>query len=422
MLSRIRRSYYGWTVVGVLAVASFTQVGEFNPVLAVFIKPFGDEFGWSRAEVSLGITLGSICGGLIGPFVGPLIDKYGARNAMVAAQLVYGTCLLSLTWLNGTLPFFLIAYGLGRTAVQGGASLANQAAIAQWFIRMRGRAMGIITLGTRLGQAAIPPIVAWLVQGPGWRYAFLFLGGIVWVFAIVPTILLVRRRPEDMGLRPDGAGAPTSASGGTATPVVPAEPRSWTRRDALRTRSLWQLTLTSSVGFFMGAGINLHLLPYLTDVGLSLGEAVFAASVFFFIAGFGGVLWGALQDRFPLHICLAAAVSICAIGIVILLSIRSLPAALLFAVVYGIAFGGLNIMTNIMWAVYYGRANVGAISGVLLPLQLLFNAMGPFFGGWIFDVTGNYRIAFLVYLGAAVIGAVSAALTGRPRAARLNAP
>ncbi|MEK7214695.1 MAG: MFS transporter, partial [Chloroflexota bacterium] len=190
------RVYYGWVIVGVVTLAGFTQVGTFNPILAVFVKPFHDVFGWSRAEVSMGITLGSIGGGLIGPFLGPFIDRRGARAVLLTLQAVYGTCLLSLTFLNGSLIYFVAVFALGRIAAQAGANLANQVAIANWFVRYRGRAMGVTNLGNRLGQAVLPGVAAFLIETAGWRFAWLFLGAQVWILAMVPCLLLMRRRPE----------------------------------------------------------------------------------------------------------------------------------------------------------------------------------------------------------------------------------
>ena len=422
MKTHFGRYFYGWVIVAVLAVSNFAQVGAFNPVLAIFMKPFGEDFGWTRAEVSLSITIGSFAGGLVGPFAGPIIDRHGPRIVLVVCQVILGTCLLSLSLLNGSLFHFLVAYSLGRMVVQGGTQLAAQVAIANWFARLRGRAMGVSTLGTRIGQALLPAIVAFITHLAGWRYAWFFLGSIVWIIAITPSFVFLRRRPEDVGLLPDGVQAPAPdaareddhASDASPGRDVGAEPQ-WTVKEAVRTRSLWFLTFATCQSYFLGAGINLHLFPYLTDVGLSLTQAIFASSAFFAVSAFGAISWGMLQDRFPLRYCMAVGFAISAVGIVLLLMTRSLPLALTFAVVYGFSFGGLNTLTTIMWAVYYGRANVGAIAGAMLPIQLLSNAIGPFFGGWMFDQQGNYDIAFSVYAILAATAALWAFSAGTPR-------
>lgn len=425
MRARLSTMYYGWIIVAVLTVANFTQVGEFNPVLAVFIRPFGEEFGWSRAEVSLGITIGSIGGGLIGPIMGPLIDRYGARAVLLVFQIVFGTCLLSLAFLNGSLLHFLVAYSLGRMVVQGGTSLAIQVAIANWFVRRRGRAMGLTIIGTRSGQAILPALVAGINETVGWRWAWVFLGGIVWVFAIVPCLVFVRRRPEDMGLLPDGAHAPPARppdQGGPGAAALARSEDSWTLREALRSRSLWLLGVASSLTYFVGAGVNLHLYPYLTDRGLSAPEAIFAASSFFAVSAVGSVVWGTLVDRIPLRFGLGTVLAMAAASMVLLMATGSFPVAMVFALFYGMSFGGTQTFISVMWATYFGRRHVGSISGAMLPMQLCTNAMGPYFGGWSFDTTGSYLLAFTVYAVVSSVAAVCAFAAGAPRPRPLAAP
>lgn len=418
MLARLKNVYYGWIIVAVLTAANFTEVGEFNPVLAVFMKPFADDFGWGRAQVAWGITLGSIGGGVIGPFVGRLIDKHGSRTVLNTFQIVFGTCLASLAFLQGSFLHFLIAYAGGRMVVQGGTSLAVQVAVAQWFVRRRGRAMGITILGTRGGQAILPVVIAGITEAWGWRGAWAVLGGLVLVMGILPSLLLLKRRPEDLGLLPDGVkpGEQTIGADGMVTAArTGIEEDAWTLKEALRTRSLWLLAVAASLTYFVGAGVNLHLYPYLTDVGLPTGQAIFVASGFFAISAAGSFVWGTFLDRIPLRYVLGTVLSMGVVSMGLLLWIDSLPKALAFMLFYGAAFGGTQTVITVMWATYYGRANVGAISGAMLPIMLTTNAMGPLFGGWAYDTIGNYTLAFTVYGVACAIGAVAAFTAGAPR-------
>ncbi len=421
MLQRFTvRFYYGWLIVAVLAVANFTQVGEFNPVLAVFVKPFGNDFGWSRAEVALAITLGSFAGGLVGPIFGPVIDRYGTRVVLTCCQLVYGSCLFSLTFLQGSLVQFVATYGLGRTVVQGGAALAGQAIIANWFYAKRGKAMATSTLGTLIGQSALPAMAAYITATWHWRYAWLMLGLFTLVLAAPPTALFLRRRPEDLGLLPDGAtrSPVRSASAPAAEPAVPVTSNAdWTPRQVVRSRSFWCLLGASSFASFTGAGINLHLYPYLTDVGLSVARAVTVASVFFGIGAVASLIWGALMDRFPLRVCLAIDFLITAVGVALLMNTTSFGTGMAFAVVYGVSFGGIHTMISVMWAVYFGRRHVGAIAGISLPAQLTVNALGPLSAAWLFDVQGNYDLAFSLFAGSALASALLTWLAGKPQPA-----
>jgi MFS family permease len=175
------------------------------------------------------------------------------------------------------------------------------------------------------------------------------------------------------------------------------------------------LLFSSCQAYFSGAGLNLHLFPYLTDAGLTIHETVLATSLFFTVSAFGSILWGFILERFPMRLCLAVALLVSAGGILLLLFTSGLTLALLFAVVYGLSFGGNHIVLSAIWPAYYGRANVGAIMGAAMPVQMLANAFGPFFGGWIYDRNGSYGVAFGVYAGVLCVGAALAVFARRPR-------
>ena len=244
------RFYYGWVIVATLIVAGFTQVGEYNPALSVFIDPFEQDFGWSRSDISLAVTIGTFAGGIISPFSGWILDRYGARSVLLVCQVIYGAALISLGFLQGSLMHFIVAYGIGRAAVTGGSLLAIQVAIANWFVRRRGRAMGIARMGDRLSQAIAPALVALMARGWGWRSAWIALGVSTFAIATLPTFLLVRRRPEDMGLMPDGDPVPIATAG--AAPTAAELEEQWTLREALHVRSFWLILCAAGVWHSLG--------------------------------------------------------------------------------------------------------------------------------------------------------------------------
>ncbi|MCX6023849.1 MAG: MFS transporter [Chloroflexi bacterium] len=409
--------YYGWLIVLVVVLSNFTQVGLFNPVLSVFMKPMADEFGWSRAEVAAGITIGSIGAAIVTPFLGPLLDRYGTRWALAGAQFVYGGCMILLGSVD-SLPAFYAVFGGSRVFAIGVSNLAGTVLVANWFVRRRSRAVGLAVLGIRAGQGILPLVAQGFITWLGWRGAWMGIGLLVWAIAVLPSALFIRRRPEDVGLLPDGDTAESIAAQAKAvaagTAQAHTEEVSWTLRQAMRTRALWMLTLANAQ-FALGIGaVNLHLVPYLTDNGIRPEVAVTVFTVQAASGAVGGVFWGAVAERWGIRWAMAAAFFLEALAALILLHPPDLFWGMLFAVAFGFNFGGLQTFSTVVFADYFGRRSTGAINGFATPPQLLCNAAGPIIAGMIYDTTGSYHAGFAMLAGSYLLGMVWMALAPRP--------
>ncbi|HEX9879548.1 MAG TPA: MFS transporter, partial [Candidatus Binatia bacterium] len=226
-----KKIYYGWAIVLAALLASFGQVPVFGPVLGVFIHPMQQELGWSRAVISLGFTLGSITGSVVTFITGPLLDRYGARVIVVSTGIIVTAAMLGLGLQDQPWQFWIF-FGMGRGAALAGIQMGTGVAIANWFVRMRGRAIAIKGLGLRFGQATFPLIIFAIMAASSWRTAYLALAGLTFMCIVVPSALFLRRRPEDMGLLPDGASPheapPDGARKTPAARASGAEEVSWT--------------------------------------------------------------------------------------------------------------------------------------------------------------------------------------------------
>ncbi|MBI4300031.1 MAG: MFS transporter [Chloroflexi bacterium] len=414
--------YYGWMIVAVCLLSSFTWTATFNPILGVFMKPLGDEFGWNRTTVSWASSAASLVGGFMGPVVGPILDKRGPRIVLVVASLIAGVCLIGLYWLSSLWQFYLL-YGIVRLTTVGGSQLAISVAVANWFVRKRGRATGISALGQRLGMVTLPFMTQYLIVAFDWRIAWVALGAIVIATGTFPAALFMRRRPEDFGLRPDGVPDPGPVIRQTSGQAHQSgEEVSWTLKEALRTRAFWLLTMAVAQGMLVGGAINLHLVPYLSDRGLSDSTAVGIFSLYS-IAGAGSSLfWGFAMERLSVRRSLIIIFVGSAVGTGILMLVDSPPLAVVFAILYGIAFGGHMVLISVVFAEYFGRRHVGAISGFAAPLERIANALGPVLAGFVYDVTKSYQIAFVIFLILYALSALWMILARRPVAAPAAMP
>lgn len=410
--------FYGWYIVAIGTLVSLAEAGLYNPVLSVFMRPMTEEFGWSRALISGAVTLGALGAAFSSPLLGPVLDRRGPPLVLIPSSIILGASLVAISKATALWQFYLF-FALGRMTAVGAITLAVTVSISKWFVRKRGRAMAISLAGTRLGTAVLPILAQLLISLFDWRTAWLGLALLVWGITLFPSFFM-RRSPEDMGLLPDG-NPQDRIYGLTEAPVgqeqpAPARPEpSWTLREALGTRTLWLVTLAASQVTFAQGAINLHQLPYLLDMGISPAAGVGAIGLFAVTSALGSVLWGFLAERIRISYCMMLVFFASALGVGLLLLVRNAPMAYLYAVLYGIPFGGIQTMLYLVWAEYFGRPNVGAISGFAAPFQRITNALGPLFTGWLYDITGRYNQAFMILALSYLAGAGWMLLAGTPR-------
>jgi len=404
-----RKFFYGWVIVAVGIVVGFVSGAVWNPNVSVFVKPVSEELGWTRVIVSGAVTAGAISGGLLGAVLGPVIDKRGPRLVLVSATIVLGACLLALSQARSISHFYL-CFGIARMVATGAITLAVSVAVSNWFVSRRGRAMAITLLGERSGSAFLPLLSQYLVLSRGWRTGWLSLGLLVWTLPIIPCALFLKRRPEDMGLKPDGRSEQPRAE-----PEESAPEPIWTAKEALKTRAFWLISLACSQVFMVIGGVHLHQFSHMTDVGISPAVAVGAVSLIQVVAAVASLLWGLLSERLPVRYCLFFVFLGLAAGVGLLMAVKSAAMAYAYAVLWGLSLGGVSVLIQLVWPHYYGRLSLGAIRGMAWPVLMMANSVGPLIAGWIYDTAGSYQRAFELFAGASVLAAVWMLLVRTPQ-------
>ncbi|MCA9853436.1 MAG: MFS transporter [Dehalococcoidia bacterium] len=404
------RVYYGWWVAVAISFVSFSQVAFFNPVLGVFIAPLEAEFGWSRGVIAGALSLGTLAGALISPVIGPMLDRWGGRWFATGAMLALGACLLLLAGVNSVWQYYLL-YGIGRAIVTSVVNLTLSVTISNWFIRSRGRANAVMLTGTRGGMALMPLIVLLFVAIADFRLAFAGLGVLVLIFGVAPAYLYVRRRPEDMGLLPDGDAAPPPSD----EPLVIASDERWSVSEAVRTPAFWFLLAGTSQLMFVGGATNLSMAPHIEDNGLGRNTAVTMVTAWALFGIVGGFIGGELRQRVSVRWALPGTLVFTALGMVWLVLVSEVWMAFVFAAWHGTAFGAQLPLNQTAFPDYFGRWTVGAIRGITAPVQFGLNALGPLVASIAFDRTGSYDKAFLVFAVMLLVGAGLIALASPPR-------
>jgi MFS family permease len=394
-------------IVGVGFAFTFVESSVFNPVLSVFILPLEAEFGWTRTMIAGATTVGALAGVIVSPLIGRFIDRYGPRPFLVVGAGLVSVGLFSLAFTQELWQFY-VGFGLGRMTAMSITNLANTVAVSNWFIRRRGSAIGIMLLGERIGQSMLPVILTAIILSAGWRAAWVFLGVAGIVLTLMPALFLVRRRPEDYGLLPDGERVPEGQA-----PVSSTVEENWTPREALRTRAFWLVTIAMATFFLVGAAFNLHMTAYWQDRGLSLEEAVSALAVYSLTGAFGSLAWGFINDRVGVR----ATYAMCLFGgsacVPLLLLSDTLWIALIFGATYGFFVGGIFTLSGVVFPAYFGRRSQGAIRGLAVPLIFAGNAFGPVIAGAAYDAIGNYNAVFAAF-GLLMVAAGGCIALARP--------
>ncbi len=370
------------------------------------------DFGWSRVSVTGAMAFGSISGGLLSLAFGPILDRHGARMVAFWGISLLSMGLVGMAFINHIWQLYLF-FGVGRMIAVGVLSLAISVSVSNWFFRLRGRAMGITRIGDRFGSTLLPLMVQFLILMLGWRMAWGILGVVVFFMSGIPSLLFLRRRPEDMWLLPDGAssasekssGAPSKEKNRISSSDDNSEPV-WTRAQAIRTKSFWMLTFLNILIPFLQAGINFHIYPFLTDQGFSEITAVLILSTISVFAMVGSPIWGMLAERFRIQGLLT--VNVFGNGLIFLLlywavkfkfeGILGTGIIFFLAALHGIFHGGRNPMIAFTWAEFFGRRSLGSILSLSHPFHTTANAIGPVFAALCFDLFGSYAFPFYFFV------------------------
>ena len=405
-----RKIYYGWWVVAAASGMSFANAATAISILTVFVVPMSQEFGWSRTEVAGATSLGAVLGAGLAPFTGRAVDRFGARVTLVAGGLIVVAGCMYLASAQALAAFY-VAFTAVRIADQGLIQVSASVTAGKWFARYRGRATGLVMLGSSGGVIVMAPLVQLVISLWHWRTAWVMLAGVMLVVGAVPALLLVRRQPEDMGLRVDGDVASYLAE----RPESAADEPVIRLGVIVRTPSFWLILVSLFLVATATSGIGLHLVPHLTQQGLSAGAAVAAVSVMSIAGAVAALVYGFLAERAPPKLLLILSYLLEAASMWVLMGADNLPETYLFAVLQGIVGTGINTLAPILWADYYGRQTLGSIFGVSRAAQVVGFAVGPLASAVVYDRTGAYNGAFLALAAVAVIAAILLGAARRPR-------
>lgn len=419
-LARALPFYYGWVVFGGAVGISFSSRPLMSVVtLSVFLVPMTQEFGWSRGFFSGAVSLGGVCAVIISPPAGRIIDRYGSGMVLAIISTITGICGIGLSVVSQQWMFYSL-YVPGRAVFAGPMELGTSTAVSNWFLRRRPFALALLSVWQGIGLASMPLVAQVIISGWGWRTSWAALGIYTLALGVLPVMLLMVRRPEDLGLDADGP-RPVHADPAAVKPPVRSVDASselnLTVGEAMRTRAFWILALFSLAGFIIQAGVSLHQVAHFINQGVPGPVAALTASTFAIAQTIGVIVWARLARRVPLRFLLSAAGFMAAMGTVGSAASSTLNGGAPAAFILGMAVGGFHLLLRLIFADYFGRQYLGGIRGVTIGAQISGQVLGPLIAGLMFDYSRSYWtpfLAFAVAVSLASLVVLAATPPGRP--------
>lgn len=404
------RVYYGWVLLGAISITEVISWGILYYAFTVFIAPMQAELGWSREALTGGYSLALLCSGVAAVPVGWWLDRYGPRVLMTLGSCLGSLLLVAWSRVTTLSSFYLIMAGLGL-AMAAVLYEPAFALIATWFRWRRGRALTILTFFGAWASFVFIPLSAQLVLHLDWRTALLILAAILAGTTIPLHALLLRRAPQDLGLRPDGG----SMDAPVPDQAVPAEAQV-SLHSALRDADFWWFTVAFAVSAFATVTLTVHLIPYLIEQQVPPATAATITGLFGLMSLAGRLLIGPLGDRYPRKLVTAGLMGMQALGVVLLVLAPTLLGAIVAIVLFGAGSGTLTIMRAALLAESYGSTHYGRINGAMSFGLTLARTLAPIGATLLAEQLGGYRSLLWLLVGLTLLGGGAVLQIGRAAA------
>ena len=410
--------HYGWValVVGTLGVIMSSPGQTYS--FSIFIEEFIRDLEISRSLVSTLYAVGTVTGSLALPFIGREIDKRGNRTMVIVIAFAFGIACYYMSTVNGAI-MLMIGIIFMRMLGQSSIVIVSRNVINQWWVRRRGFISGISTLAAAfLGTGMFPNIINWLIPRFGWRTSYLILGSAVIGIMVPVGYLFFRERPELYGLLPDGEKA-----GGEKDPhdwdkpknaVQPVAEENWTRAEAVRTSAFWLIVISVAAFSMLGTGLTFHIVSIFADNGLSADLAAIIFIPMSLTTALMGIPGGWLIDRFGAKYLLFVGLISLTLLILSSTSIANRDLAFAYGILFGLTNGFARVVANVVYANYFGRVHLGAITGLTSTIGSAASGLGPMVYGIGRDLAGNYWPALLISALFPAIMAVSILFLKKP--------
>ena len=382
-------SYYGYLIVFNAFLILFVMYGV-HYSYGVFFKPVLNEFGWSRATMSGAFSLSSIVMGLLAIVIGLFTDKFGPRMVMTLCGLFIGIGYFLMSRLNVAWQLYLFFGGIVGIGM-GGSFIPLMSTIARWFVNQRGMMTGIVAAGIGIGALIVPPVANRLITAYGWRMSYVILGTAVLVLVVLPAQFM-KRDPSKIGQAAYGEHEGEQSE-------LKQDAKTFSLKEAVVTRQFWLVFGMFFVTGYCIFAVMVHIAPHAIELGVSSTSAARILATIGGLSIIGKVIIGRVSDSIGSRKTYLMGLILMSIAIFWLVPIKMMWALYTFACIFGLAYGGCVSSQSPLVANLFGLGSHGMILGGIGIGFTWGGAMGPFLTGYLFDITGNYQMAFLICAG-----------------------
>ncbi len=390
--------FYGYWILLVAFLCLLIPTGCGYFVFSLFIRPLQADMGWNRAGIMVAFSILLLVTGGTSPFAGRIVDHYGPKRVICTGVpiMCLGLILLSTTT---SLWQFYLGYAIVGIGTAASSQVAASTMVSNWFNKKRGIAIGIMSMGIGAAGFIFAPLVgSYLIPSFGWRTSYLILAIIACVSLIPATLLIVKTKPSDIGLFPDGINPtiPKKTNEGSSV-----SSQGLSLKAAFITMAFWLIAISYLTGGFSSVGVVQSQVPHFEDIGFSTATAVGALSLLGIASALGKFIFGWLCDKMKAKYVSAIGLVLQATGILILLNMSSATSQTLlwfYALLFGFSLGSWLPTMSMLTSTSFGMRSYGTIFGLLSFFQCIGIASGPFIAGYIFDITGSYHDAFVIFL------------------------
>ena len=394
-----RGIFYGWFIVGAAALVIFSSGPGQSFVFSVFLGSIIEDTGLSLTGATALLTASTAVSAVLVTIVSRLADRYGPRIMLVAGGLGLGAACFGMATATNILLFF-VAFASLRALGQGSLIINCVLLVNQWFVSRRGRAIGMMTMGVVLSTATYPPVARFLIDSIGWREAYAVLGAVAIALIVPAALFVIKNRPEDVGLFPDGSSQPPVSETRQATPGVRRNPR------VLTSASFWLVALSLGLPGLVNTGLIVHQTFVFQESGLSATVAAGVFPIYSAASAVSSLAGGFVADRLGPKALFVFSMAGLLAALALAAVMDSLFLAVAYVVVLGVSLGSFIIVHGMIWAYYYGRQGLGRVQGPAMTVSVCASAIGPLPLAVFHEQTGTYTVGILAMMVLPVVAAV----------------